>query len=155
MSLVPPTAGLGLGQGNEEGKMRYWAIETSPGLLLVDEVAVRKEVKRILGQYTLEALCLFTSRVSVDTFIGGFLPEESYSSRQELERAFKNELEGTRGPLEEPYLKFPTFTPRELVEVIKSISSDVSYVVLDPDTSEQEVWDIEQFEAHLVTGSTD
>jgi hypothetical protein len=134
--------------------MRYWAIETSPGLLLVDEVAVSKDVRRILGQDTLEALCLFTSRVSVDTFIEGFLPEESFT-RQELERAFKDELQGTRGPLEEPYLEFPTFTPREVVQVIKSISSDVSYVVLDPDTSEQEVWDIEQFEAYLVAGSAD
>jgi hypothetical protein len=149
---------MGSATGKRLGKreeMRYWAIETSPGLLLVDEVAVTKEVARILGQSTVEALCLFTSRINVDAFMEEFFPEESFGTRQELERAFKDELADTRGTLEEPHLEFLSFTLRELVEVLKIISSDVSYVAVDPDTSAQEVWDIKQLEAYLADYSTD
>jgi hypothetical protein len=147
-------SGTGKGLGKRE-EMRYWAIETSPGSLLVDEVAVTKEVARILGQRTLEALCLFTSRINVDAFMEEFFPEESFSTRQELERAFKDELAGTLEILEKPHLEFLSFTLRELGEVLKSISSDVSYVAVDPDTSGQEVWDIKQLEAHLADHSAD
>jgi hypothetical protein len=133
--------------------MRYWSIETSPGWLLVDEVAVTRPVTRILGQPTVEALCLFTSRVTVDAFIEGFFLEGSFSTRQELEWAFRDELQGTRETLEEPYLEFQKVTPRELVEVLMSMSSDVSYVAVDPDSSKQEVWDIKQFEAYLTSSA--
>jgi hypothetical protein len=40
------------------------------------------------------------------------------------------------------------------VEVARSISSEVVYVPVDPDTSEQEVWDIEHFEAYLAGSSS-
>ncbi len=69
----------------------------------------------------------------------GFFPEESFGARQELERAFDEELKHTRGPSEEPYLGFPSSTPGELLEVVESVSSDVRYVAVDPDASGQEV----------------
>jgi hypothetical protein len=147
---------MGSATGKRLGKreeMRYWAIETSPGWLLVDEVAVTRPVTRILGQPTVEALCLFTSRVTVDAFIEGFFLEGSFSTRQELEWAFRDELQGTRETLEEPYLEFQKFTPRELVEVLRSMSSEVSYVAVDPDSSGQEVWDLKQFEAYLTSSA--
>jgi hypothetical protein len=134
--------------------VRYWAIETSPGWLFVDEVTVTQEVARIVGERTVEALCLFTSRLDVDAFMEGFLPEESFDTRQELEKAFKDELEGTPGPSGEQYLNFPSFAPHELVQVVRSMSAELGYVAVNPDTSRQEVWDIQQFEAN-VTGSAD
>ncbi len=43
-------------------------------------------VARIMDRATVEALLLFTSRASVDAFMEGFFPEESFGARQELER---------------------------------------------------------------------
>ena len=59
-----------------------------------------------------------------------------------MRKEFKDELKDTReyaGPLKEWYLGFPSFTPREMVEVVRSMSSEVSYVAVNPDTSGQEV----------------
>lgn len=66
--------------------MRYWAIGTSPGCLLADEVAAPRAVARIMDRPVVEALLLYTSRASVDAFMEGFFPEESFGARQELER---------------------------------------------------------------------
>jgi hypothetical protein len=145
-------AGPGSARATKRGNVRYWAIETSPGWLLVDEVSVTQKVARIVGRTTLEALCLFTSRLSVDAFMEEFFPEEYFNTRQELEKAFRDELDDARGALGEPYLGFPSFTPQELAQVVKSMSAEVRYVAVNPDTSRQEVWDAGQFEVHL-TGS--
>jgi hypothetical protein len=67
--------------------MRCWAIETSPGCLLADEVTVPRAVARIVGRPTVGTLLLFTSRASVDTFKEGFFLEEYFGAGQELERA--------------------------------------------------------------------
>jgi hypothetical protein len=107
----------------------------SPGCLLADEVAAPRAVARIMDRPVVEALLLYTSRVSVDAFMEGFFPEESFGARQELERAFDEELKHMRGPSEEPYLGFPSSTPGELLEVVESVSSDVRYVAVDPDAS--------------------
>jgi hypothetical protein len=114
-------------------------IGTSPGCLLADEVAAPRAVARIMDRPVVEALLLYTSRASVDAFMEGFFPEESFGARQELERAFDEELKHMRGPSEEPYLGFPSSTPGELLEVVESVSSDVRYVAVDPDASGQEV----------------
>jgi hypothetical protein len=140
---------IGSARATKRGNVRYWAIETSPGWLLVDEAAVTQDVVRIVGQSTVEALCLFTSRLSVDAFMEEFFPEESFDTRQELEKAFRDELDGAVRPLAEPYLGFPSFTPQELAQVVKSMSAEVRYVAVNPDTSRQEVWDAGQFEAYL------
>jgi hypothetical protein len=55
-------------------------------------------VARIVDRPTVGTLLLFTSRASVDAFKEGFFPEESFGARQELERAFDEELKHTRGP---------------------------------------------------------
>ncbi len=71
--------------------MRFWAIEARPGELLLDEAQLNEAVSRITGITTVEALFLFTSRMALDLFMEGVLPEEeeSSASRQELEAAFE------------------------------------------------------------------
>ena len=59
---------------------------------------------------------------------GEFFPEEFLATRQELEKAFGDGLDGAREPLGEPYLGFPSFTPRELDQAVKSTSAEVSYL---------------------------
>ena len=86
--------------------MRFWAIEALPGELLVDEVAVTDAVRRIIGITTVEALLLFTSRVTLDNFMEGFLGEGEAdgglpASRQELEAAFEHELKMMAGAITE------------------------------------------------------
>ena len=133
--------------------MRFWAIEARPGELLVDEVVVTEAVSRILGITTVEALFLFTSRTALDGFMEGFLPDdaEGQASRQELEAAFGRELETMAGAVAggtSP--QFPVFDPQSLIVVMESVSSDVRYVALDPDTPRQQVWSVEQFGTHLL-----
>jgi hypothetical protein len=71
---------------------------TSLWCLLADEVAAPRAVARIMDRPVVEALLLYTSRASVDAFMEEFFPEESFGARQELERAFDEELKHTRGP---------------------------------------------------------
>jgi hypothetical protein len=85
---------------------------------------------------------------------GEFFPEEFLATRQELEKAFGDGLDGAREPLGEPYLGFPSFTPRELDQAVKSTSAEVSYLAVNPATSRQQVWDAGRFEAYL-SGSAD
>jgi hypothetical protein len=136
--------------------MRFWAIEGRPGELLVDEAVVAEAVRRISGVTTVEALFLFTSRVALDGFLEGFLADAEAEdgdppSRQALEAAFERELEATMGAATEGgWPRFPVFDPRALVGVMGAVSSDVSYVALDPDTPRQQVWSVEQFGTHLL-----
>jgi hypothetical protein len=108
-------------------------------------------VSRIAGITTVEALFLFTSRMALDLFMEGVLPEEeSSASRQELEAAFEHELQMTGGaPVEGIELRFPIFGPEDLIGVMATVSLDVQYVALDPDTPKQQVWSIERFVAYL------
>ena len=133
--------------------MKFWAIQTGPDELLVDEVMVPQAVSRILGASTVEALCLFTSRIALDGFMESFLSDtEDLPSRQEIEAAFERELEIAMATAEkagEISLRFPVFTPRGLMGVLKDLYLDVNYVVLDPDIPEQQVWSIEQFRAYV------
>jgi len=130
--------------------MSFWAIEPRPGELLVDEAVVTEAVSRIVGITTVEALCLFTSRMVLDGFMEGFLPDDKSSgSRQELEAAFKHELEMTGAAVEGVDLRFPVFAPELLIEVMETGSLEVQYVVLDPDTPQQQVWSVERFGAYL------
>ena len=135
--------------------MRFWAIEARPGELLVDEVAVTDAVRRIIGITTVEALLLFTSRLTLDSFMEGFLGEGEAdgglpASRQELEAAFERELETMVGTaMDGGWPRYPVFEPQSLVGVVEGVSSDVSYVALDPDTPGQQVWGVEQFVAYL------
>jgi len=129
--------------------MKFWAIEIRPGELLADEVAVTEAVSRIVGARTVEALCLFTSRIALDAFIEGFFPEMEMSTRQELEASFKKELESIEEMSEGVHLQFPVFAARELIEVVRNASLDVEFVALNPDASEQQVWSVNQFEAYL------
>ena len=136
--------------------MRFWAIEGRPGELLVDEAVVAEAVRRVLGIATVEALFLFTSRVALDGFLEGFLADVEAEdgvppSRQALEAAFERELETMMGTATEGGRpRFPVFDPQSLVGVIGVVSSDVSYVALDPDTPQQQVWSVEQFGTHLL-----
>ncbi len=136
--------------------MRFWAIEGRPGELLVDEAVVAQAVKRILGITTVDALFLFTSRVALDGFLEGFLADVGAEdgvppSRQALEAAFERELETVMGTATEGgWPRFPVFDPQSLVGVMGVVSSDVSYVALDPDTPRQQVWSVEQFGTHLL-----
>ena len=130
--------------------MRFWAIEARPGELLVDDAPVNEAVSRIAGITTVEALFLFTSRMALDGFMEGFLPEEQSSgSRQELEAAFERELRMAGATVEGAELCFPIFAPKSLIGVMETVSSDVRYVALDPDTPQQQVWSIERFGAYL------
>ena len=130
--------------------MRFWAIEARPGELLLDEAPVDKAVSRIAGITTVEALFLFTSRMALDLFMEGFLPEEeSSASRQELEAAFEHELQMAGATVEGAELRFPVFGPKSLIGVMDTVSLDVRYVALDPDTPKQQVWSIERFGAYL------
>ena len=131
--------------------MRFWAIEARPGELLVDDALVNEAVSRIAGITTVEALFLFTSRMALDLFMEGFLPEEeSPASRQELEAAFEHELQMAGGaPVEGIEVRFPIFGPEDLIGVMETVSLDVQYVALDPDTPKQQVWSIERFGAYL------
>ena len=138
-------------------RMRFWAIEARPGELLVDEVAVTDAVRRIIGITTVEALLLFTSRVTLDGFMEGFLEEgeadgELPASRQELEVAFERELKTMAGATADgaPDPQYPVFEPQSLVGVMEGVSSDVRYVALDPDTPQQQVWSVEHFGTHLL-----
>ena len=136
--------------------MRFWAIEGRPGELLVDEAVVAEAVRRILGITTVEALFLFTSRVALDGFLEGFLADAEAEdgvppSRQALEAAFERELETIMGTAtEEGWPRFPVFDAQSLGGVMGVVSSDVSYVALDPDTPQQQVWSVEQFRTHLL-----
>ncbi len=136
--------------------MRFWAIEGRPGELLVDEAVVAEAVRRVLGIATVEALFLFTSRVALDGFLEGFLADVEAEdgvppSRQALEAAFERELETTMGTATEGgWPRFPVFDPQPLVGIMGVVSSDVSYVALDPDTPRQQVWSVEQFGTHLL-----
>ncbi|MDQ3923484.1 MAG: hypothetical protein M3309_06115 [Actinomycetota bacterium] len=113
-----------------KGEMRYWAIETSLGCLLADEVAVPRAVARIVGRPTVGASCFSLSgRPSTRSGKG--------SSRKK--EPFDEELKHTRGPSEEPYLGFLSFALGELVEVVGRVYSDARYMVTDPDASVQEV----------------
>ena len=129
--------------------MRFYAIEARPGELLLDEAPVDKAVTRIAGINSVEALFLFTSRMALDLFMEGFLPEEGSASRQELEVAFERELRMAGATLGRDELRFPVFDPEDLVGVMETVSLDVRYVALDPDTPKQQVWSIEQFGAYL------
>ncbi len=130
--------------------MRFWAIEARPGELLVDDAPVNEAVSRIAGITTVEALFLFTSRIALDLFMQGVLPEEEGSaSRQELEAAFERELRMAGAPAEATELRFPVFGPEALIGVMETVSLDVQYVALDPDTPKQQVWSIERFGAYL------
>jgi hypothetical protein len=130
--------------------MRFWAIEARPGELLVDDAPVNEAVSRIAGITTVEALFLFTSRMALDGFMEGFLPdEESSGSRQELEAAFEHELQMAGATVEGAELRFPVFAPESLIGVMETVSLDVQYVALDPDTPHQQVWSIERFGAFL------
>jgi hypothetical protein len=130
--------------------MRFWAIEARPGELLVEEAQLNEAVSRITGITTVEALFLFTSRMALDLFMEGVLPEEeSSASRQELEAAFEHELQMAGGPAEGTELRFPLFAPEDLIGVMETVSSDVQYVALDADTPKQQVWSIERFGAYL------
>jgi hypothetical protein len=105
--------------------MRFWAIEARPGELLLDEAPVDKAVTRIAGITTVEALFLFTSRMALDLFMEGFLPEEGSASRQELEAAFERELRMAVATLGRDELRFPVFSPEDLVGVMETVSLDV------------------------------
>jgi len=130
--------------------MRFWAIEARPGELLVDDAPVNEAVSRIVGITTVEALFLFTSRMALDLFMKGVLPEEeSASSRQELEAAFEHELQMAAATVEGAELRFPVFAPESLIGVMETVSLDVQYVALDPNTPKQQVWSIERFGAYL------
>ena len=130
--------------------MRFWAIEARPGELLVDDALVNEAVSRIAGITTVEALFLFTSRMALDGFLESFLPEEEVSaSRQELEAAFEHELQMAGATVEGAELRFPVFGPEDLIGVMETVSLDVQYVALDPDTPKQQVWSIERFGAYL------
>jgi hypothetical protein len=131
--------------------MRFWAIEARPGELLLDDAQVNEAVSRIAGITTVEALFLFTSRMALDLFMEGVLPEEeSSASRQELEAAFEHELQRAGGaPVEGIEVRFPIFGPEDLIRVMERVSLDVQYVALDPDTPKQQVWSIERFGAYL------
>ena len=135
--------------------MRFWAIEGRPGELLVDEAVVAEAVRRVSGITTVEALFLFTSRVALDGFLEGFLADVEAEdggppSRQALEAAFERELEIPGTATDEGWPRFPVFDPQSLVGVMGAVSSDVSYVVLDPDTPRQQVWSVEQLGTHLL-----
>ena len=130
--------------------MRFWAIEARPGELLVDDAPVNEAVSRIAGITTVEALFLFTSRMALDGFMEGFLPDEQSSgSRQELEAAFEHELQMAGATVEGAKLRFPVFGPKSLIGVMETVSLDVRYVALDPDTPKQQVWSTERFGAYL------
>jgi hypothetical protein len=130
--------------------MRFWAIEARPGELLLDDALVNEAVSRIAGITTVEALFLFTSRMALDGFLESFLPEEEVSaSRQELEAAFEHELQMAGATVEGAELRFPVFGPKSLIGVMQTVSLDVRYVALDPDTPKQQVWSIERFGAYL------
>jgi len=129
--------------------MRFWAIEARPGELLVDDATVNEAVSRIAGITTVEALFLFTSRMALDLFMEGVLPEEGSASRQELEAAFERELRMAGATLGGAGLRFPVFAPESLIGVMETVSLDVRYVALDPDTPKQQVWSIERFGAYL------
>ena len=93
--------------------MRFRAIEVPPGELLVDEVTVDEAVSRIAGIATVEALLLFTSRMALDLFMEGFLPDgENPVGERELEAAFERELRAMAGVSAEEAaldLRFPVF----------------------------------------------
>ena len=130
--------------------MRFWAIEARPGELFLDDAQVSEAVSRITGITTVEALFLFTSRMALDLFMEGVLPEEeSSASRQELEAAFEHELQMAGATVEGAELRFPVFAPESLIGVMETVSLDVQYVALDPDTPKQQVWSIERFGAYL------
>jgi hypothetical protein len=131
--------------------MRFWAIEARPGELFLDDAQVSEAVSRITGITTVEALFLFTSRMALDLFMEGVLSdEESLASRQELEAAFEHELQMAGGaPVEGIEVRFPIFGSEDLIGVMETVSSDVQYVALDPDTPKQQVWSIERFGAYL------
>jgi hypothetical protein len=129
--------------------MKFWAIEARPGELLVDDAPVDEAVSRIAGITTVEALFLFTSRLALDAFMEGFLTEEDSGSRQVLEAAFERELRMAGATVEGAELCFPVFAPMSLIGVVETVSLDVRYVALDPDTPQQQVWSIERFVAFL------
>jgi hypothetical protein len=130
--------------------MRFWAMEARPGELLLDDAQVNEAGSRITEIITVEALFLFTSRMALDLFMEGVLPEEeSSASRQELEAAFDHELQRSGAPVEGIELRFPIFGPEDLIGVMETVSLDVQYVALDPDTPKQQVWSIERFGAYL------
>ena len=132
--------------------MRFLAIEARPGELLLDDAQLNEAVSRITGITTVEALFLFTSRMALDLFMEGFLPEEeeSSASRQELEVAFEHELQMAGGaPVEGIEVRFPIFSPEDLIGAMETVSLDVQFVALDPDTPKQQVWSIEHFGAYL------
>jgi hypothetical protein len=131
--------------------MKRRAIEVRPGELLVEEVTVEEAVSRVAGITTVEALLLFTSRMALDLFMEGFLPdEENPAGERELEAAFERELRAMAGvPAGAVDLRFPVFGPGSLVGAIETVSLDVRYVALDPDTPRRQVWAIERFGAHL------
>jgi hypothetical protein len=131
--------------------MRFWAIEARPGELLLDEAPLNEAVSRITGITTVEALFLFTSRMALDLFMEGVLSEEeSSASPQELEAAFEHELQmAGEAPVEGIAVRFPVFGPEDLIGVMETVSLDVRYVALDPDTPKQQVWSIERFGAYL------
>ena len=46
-------------------------------------------------------------------------------------------------------VRFPVFGAGSLLGAIETVSLDVRYVALDPDTPRRQVWSIERFGAHL------
>jgi hypothetical protein len=131
--------------------MKFRAIEVRPGELLADDVTVEEAVSRVAGITTVEALLLFTSRMALDLFMENFLPDgESPASGRELEAAFERELRAmAEDPSEVVELRFPAFGAGSLAGVLETVSLDVRYVALDPDTPRRQVWTIERFGADL------
>ena len=132
--------------------MKFRAIEVRPGELLVDEVTVEEAVSRIAGIATVEAPLLFTSRMTLDLFMEGYLPRRGApAGERELEAAFERELRtmaGVSAEEEAVEVRFP-FGAGSLLGAIETVSLDVRYVALDPDTPRRQVWAIERFGAHL------
>ncbi len=56
-----------------------------------------------------------------------------------LEAAFEHELRMAGATVEEAELRFPVFAPEDLIGVMETVSLDVQYVALDPDTPKQQV----------------
>jgi hypothetical protein len=66
-----------------------------------------------------------------------------------LEAAFEHELQMAGATVEGAELRFPVFAPEDLIGVMETVSLDVQYVALDPDSPQRQVWSIERFGAYL------
>ena len=121
--------------------MDFFAIEYDPGgELLGTEVLLPDPVQRFVGYDYVEAFCLFSSEDTARVFADSMQLELSYHDFG-IDYVLDEIKTGKVRLLLVPY------STQQILKFLETTDQD--YLAIDPDTPEQQVWDMEVFEEYL------